>query len=91
MDSGVIPKILISETTQAEESKRRRKYDNQSQGQNDEIADFEVRKRLEPRKALEAGKGKELNTSLESSEIPVEILGLTTQDYFRCLNFGTVR
>lgn len=50
---------------QAEESKRRRKYDNQSQGQNDDIADFEVRKRLEPRKALEAGKGKELNTSLE--------------------------
>jgi len=46
---------------------------------------------LEPRKPLETGKSKELNTSLESSESPVETLVLTTQDYFRCLNFRTVR
>lgn len=40
---------------------------------------------------LEARNGKELNTSLESPENPVDTLVLATQGHLRCLNFRTVR
>lgn len=58
-----------------------RQYDNWSKVQNDVIAGFEVWKRpwaKECGQPLKAGKGKELDTSLEPPESPADALVLAT-------------